>query len=181
MGLTCDPVCAPNFWARILGLLNVIWWSRLVTCPIGAFTRPGAHHTQSSFTTGRDWTRVTTHMFFTAPTAERCKRTFLEIRFPIENPIHSVCPPYLFWLNDHKSPYIACRSLSSLSLQHSRKYPNQLYHPDTGGIYVPLKCKEHPATTQCRNPKDCSHLKSSLCEDMKLYRCGLLCPVATTS
>ena len=81
----------------------------------------------SSFTTGRDWTRFTTHMFFTAPTAERCKRTFLEIKFPIENPVHSVYPPYLFLLNYHKSPYITCRSLSSLSLQHPPKYPNQLF------------------------------------------------------
>ena len=91
---------------------------------------PGAHPTQSGFTTSRDWTRVTTHMFFTALTAER---TFLDIRFPIENPIHSVCPLYLFWLNYHKSPYITCRSLSSLPLQHPRKYPNQLCHPDSGG------------------------------------------------
>jgi hypothetical protein len=111
----------------------MIWWSRSVTCPVGAVTRLGAHHTQSSFTTGRDWTRVTTHIFFTAPTAERYKRNFLEIRFPIENPIHSVCPPYLFWLNYHKSPYVTCRSLSLLSFQHPPKYPNKLCHPDSGG------------------------------------------------
>lgn len=104
-----------------------------MTCPVGAATHPGAHHTQSSFTTGRDWTRDTTCIFFTASIAERYKRKFLEIRFFIENPIHSVCPPYLFWLNYHKSPCVTFRSLSLLSLQHPPKYPNQFCHPDSGG------------------------------------------------
>ena len=138
-----------------------------MTWPAGAVTHPGAHHTQSSFTTGRDWTRVTTYMFFTAPTAERCKRTFPGIRFLIENPMHSVCPPYLFWLNYHKSPYLTCRSLSLLSLQHPPKYPNQLCHRDSGGSMFLQNIRNISTTTQCRNPKDCSHLKSSFCEDMK--------------
>jgi hypothetical protein len=81
--------------------------------------------------------------FSQLPPLRDVKALFLKSESPLKSYPFFVSSVSVIGQITTNQPYITCNSLSFLKLQ------------------------EHSTTTQCRNPVDCSHLKSSLCEDVK--------------